>query len=100
MKLLQNITITLLALTAVTGTVHAKPNMEFKSDINVITDKALTMELIAESLAHPSLSIESEDFQQDVNDLLALKPYMPKSRFFDFGNRTLSERSVADAADE
>lgn len=100
MKLLQNVTITLLALTAVTGTVNAKSKMEFKSDINVIIDKAVTMELIAESLAHPSLSIESKDFQKDLNELLALKPYMPKSRFFDFGNSTLSEQSVADASGE
>jgi hypothetical protein len=100
MKLLQNITFTLLALTAVTGTVNAKPNMEFKSGINLITDKAVTMELIAESLAHPSLSIESENFQKDLSELLALKPYMPKSRFFDFGNKFLSEQTVADAADE
>ena len=67
-----------LALTVFTGTVNAKNN----TNMDLVTDKAITMALIKESFAHDNLTIDKADFENDVKALLAQKPYMPKTRLF------------------
>nr|WP_297347620.1 hypothetical protein [uncultured Glaciecola sp.] len=61
---------------------------------DLVTDKAITMQLIKESFEQYSLVIETADFENDVSALLVEKPYMPKTRFFARITRTLSTTTV------
>lgn len=90
MKLKKNSIFLILALTVFTGTVNATMN----ATTDLVTDKAITMQLIKESFEQYSLVIETADFENDVSALLVEKPYMPKTRFFARITRTLSTTTV------
>ncbi len=78
MKIKNKSIVLILALTVFTGTVNATKN----ATTDLVTDKAMTMQLIKESFSHDSLVIDKADFEEDVKMLLAQKPYMPQARFF------------------
>lgn len=78
MKLKNNSIFLILALTVFTGTVNATIN----ASTDLVTNKAITMQLIKESFEQYSLVIETADFENDVKALLVERPYMPKTRFF------------------
>jgi len=86
MKFINTPILTLLAMTVFTGTVNAKN----ETNMDLVTDKATTMALIQESLAKNKLTIEKADFSNEVKELLAQKPYMPKPRFFARNNDSRS----------
>ena len=67
-----------LALSVFAGTVNAKIN----TNTDLVTDKAITMSLIEESFDIDILSIDKADLESDVRELLAQKPYTPKTRLF------------------
>jgi hypothetical protein len=77
-------------MTVFTGTVNAKS----ETHMDLVTDKAITMALIKESLAKHNLSVEKADFSIEVKELLAQKPYMPKPRFFARNSDTRSTALV------
>lgn len=77
MKLKNKSILLILALTVFTGTVNATTN----ATADLVTDKAITMQLINESFSQESLVIDKADFEDDVKILLAQKPYTPKPRF-------------------
>jgi hypothetical protein len=78
MKLKINSIFLILTLTVFTGTVNAT----MKASTDLVTDKAITMQLIKESFEQYSLIIETADVENDVRALLVEKPYMPKTPFF------------------
>lgn len=78
MKLKNNSIFLILALTVFTGTVNATIN----ASTDLVTNKAITMQLIKESFEQYSLIIETAVVDNDVKALLVEKPYMPKTRFF------------------
>lgn len=82
MKLKNKSILFILALTVFTGTVNATTT----ATTDLVTDKAITMQLIKESFSHESLVVEKADFEDDVKILLAQKPYMPKPRLFALSN--------------
>ena len=96
MKVSQKVTSVILALTVFTGIVNAKMN----TSTDLVNDKAVTMKLILESLKHNSLSIEGKDFQKDVKELLAQKPYTPSPGFLAFNKGVTPAKSESTEADE
>ncbi|MFQ3208205.1 MAG: hypothetical protein ACI9IT_002371 [Glaciecola sp.] len=90
MKFKKNSIFLILALTVFTGTVNATMN----ATTDLVTDKAITMQLIKESFEQYSLVIETTDLENDVSALLIEKPYMPKTRFFARITRTHSTSTV------
>ncbi|MFT4732817.1 MAG: hypothetical protein ACI89W_001846 [Gammaproteobacteria bacterium] len=78
MKLKINSIFLILTLTVFTGTVNATMN----ASTDLVTDKAITMQLIKESFEQYSLVIETTHVENDVRALLVEKPYIPKTRFF------------------
>lgn len=82
-----------LALTVFTGNVNAKTN----TSTDLVTDKAITMALIKESLKQDTLLIDKSDVENDVKALLAQKPYQPKTRFI---ARTTDSRSTTTLASD
>ncbi|MFT7258705.1 MAG: hypothetical protein ACI9MS_000556 [Glaciecola sp.] len=90
MKLKNKSIFLILTLTVFTGTVNATMN----ASTNLVTDKAITMQLIKESFEQYSLVIETADVENDVRKLLVEKPYMPKTSFFARISGTRSTSSV------
>jgi hypothetical protein len=78
MKLKSNSIFLILTLTVFTGTVNATMN----ASTDLVTDKAITMQLIKESFEQYSLVIETTHVENDVRALLVEKPYIPKTPFF------------------
>lgn len=68
----------IVALSVFTGSVNAKTD----TNMDLVSDKTVTMKLITESFEQQDLIIQTNDFQKDVKELLAQKPYTPKPRFF------------------